>query len=393
MRATMRELEQVDGMRAGRGVAWLVLLAGLLITRAAEGEVRVQDVARLQGQRTNQLMGYGLVVGLNGTGDGGKSLTTIRALMQMHKRYAQEVISPEWLKSVGSVALVSVEATIPEFGGRDGQTMDVIVATVGEAKSLKGGRLLTTPLQYAMFDPARPETQQIFALASGAIELVDAETPTVGRVRGGAVLEADFYYNFIEGGAVTLVINDNEAGYPMAHAIARAINQELARPTRNSEGRIVVQSDIALAYSPKFVRVEIPPYELSRPASFITRVLEAEVFKMPEPPARVTINRRDHQISFTGDVTISPTTIYVPGLGSVSIGQAGSADVGTPAPPDPAGAPVAAPGGQAALPRTVPFAEFLRTLSLVNVPPEQVVKAVEHLHQSGALHGQLLYRD
>ena len=144
-----------------------VAFAQAPVAPAGRFVVRVQDVARLQGQRTNKLMGYGLVVGLNGTGDGEKYASTMRALMSLHRRYAAPVLSEEDLKGNNSVAIVAVEVTIPEYGAREGETLDVVVSVVGRAKSLGGGQLLTTPLQFAMFDPQDPSTQQIFALAGG----------------------------------------------------------------------------------------------------------------------------------------------------------------------------------------------------------------------------------
>lgn len=381
------------GRSAARRAGWLALMA---LAAGAAAEVRVQDVARLQGQRTNPLAGYGLVVGLNNTGDGGKSPVTMRALMEMHRRFAQEVLHPAELKSNDSVALVAVEAVIPEFGAREGQAVDVVVSAVGEAKSLKGGRLLTTPLQYALFDPARPETQRIFALAGGRVELTDPSVPTVGLIRGGAVLEADFFYNFIADDAITLVLHDTHAGYPMAHAVARAINHEFSRFARPAAARSTgseatgLPRELAVATGPKNIRVTIPSYELERPAAFIARVLESPIWVMPEQRAVVTISRADRQISFTQAVTVSPTTLYVAGLGSVTIGNPPAAEDGPrPAPP---AAPAADPNSPASA-GAVPFSELLSLLNRVNTPPEQIIKAVEHLHRSGALHAQLVYKD
>jgi flagellar P-ring protein precursor FlgI len=363
-------------------------MTALLATASAAAQVRVQDVGRLQGQRTNPLMGYGLVVGLSGTGDGGKAATTMRALVAMHQRFSQEVLRFEELRGNQSVALVVVEAVIPEFGAREGQTLDVRVSTIGEAKSLRGGRLLTTPLQYAMFDAMRPETQRVHALAGGNVELDGPQTPTVGLVRNGAVLESDFYYHFVVDGAVTLVLHDTQAGWPMAHAVARAINHQLQRPAdadasrrRERATRTVIGADAAVALGPKNVRVTLPAAERANPAGFITRVLETPIFAMPEQPARVVINRGDKEVSISGTVTVSPTILFVPGLGSIVIG--GDADGDS----QPATEPNAPPA------RVVTLEELMRTLSRLAVPPEQVVKAVEHLHRSGHLHGQLLYRE
>lgn len=372
------------------------MTACVVAATACLAQERVQDVARLQGQRTNQLMGYGLVVGLDGTGDGGKSQATVRALMAMHRRFHQPIVDPLELKANNSVALVAVTAQIPEFGAREGQPIDCIVTTVGEAKSIKGGELLVTPMQYAMFDAQRPETQAIFALAGGRVELIDPKQPTRGVIRGGAVLEADFIYSFIEDGAVTLVLNDVHAGWPMAHAVAQAINHELSRPgaARDGAARGQAGGDVAQVMGPKNVVVLLPDYEQENPALFIKRVLEAEIFEPPKAQARVTINRTDNSVVLEGNPVVSPTTIFVSGLGSVSIGKP---------PPDapPANASTAAakPAGGADAGKklsgaaAVSLDEFLATLAQANVPPPQVVRAIENLHRSGALHAQLVYRE
>lgn len=356
----------------------------LLLSMAAGAlaEVRVQDVARLQGQRSNRLMGYGLVVGLPGTGDGDKYAATMRALARLHERYHAPVLSDDDLKGNQSVAIVTVEAVIPEFGAREGQAIDVVVSSIGSADSLAGGQLLTTPLQYSMFDPDDATTQVIMALAAGRVFTPDAQSPTRGLVRGGAVLERDFYYSFIESGAITLVLNDSHAGWNWAHMVARAINHELAMPDmeamtggESEEGEhSTLDRDMAIALGPKNVRVMIPPYELHNPANYISRVIEAPLFMLPAQQARVTINRTTKNVSFTGAVTVSPTMLQIPGVGSVFIGKQRQGDEGETIGVEP-----------------VQFNELLNTLSAIKVSSDQLIDAIEHLHQSGTLHAQLRY--
>jgi flagellar P-ring protein precursor FlgI len=361
------------------------VLTALLVAGPASAGIRAQDVARLQGQRTNKLMGYGLVVGLNGTGDGDKYAATMRALAALHTRYHAPVLHGADLSGNGSVAIVAVEATVPEFGAREGEALDVVVSTIGRAKSLAGGQLLTTPLQYAMFDARDAATQQIFALAGGRLELPDIETPTRAVIRAGATLEADFFYTFIDGQYITLVLDDAHAGWPWAQMLARAINHaegELAPRGADGEqrGRQVVFTEIAIALGPKNVRVRIPTPELARPAGFISRVLQTELFMLPEQQARVTINRTTRNVSFTGTVTISPTILQIPGFGTVSIG--GAADG-----PDAAAAP--------ATPQVdgVDFQQLMQTLAALQVTPDQMITAIEHLHRTGTLHAQLRYEE
>ena len=372
--------------RHRQSVRWSPVIAALVLAATALAEVRVQDIARLQGQRTNKLMGYGLVVGLDGTGDGGKNEHTMRALMAIHRKFHQPVLTSEELKTVGNVALVAVEATIPEFGAREGQALDVVVSAFA-AKSLASGQLLTTPLQFAAFDENDPATQRILAFAGGRIDIPDADNLKRGVIRGGAVLESDFYYNFILDGCVTLVLDDSHAGFQWAQLVARAINHELNNPAaeefaaQNPGGRKVVASHFAEATGPKNVRVRIPPYELASPARCISQILQTRVFMTPQQPARVCINRRSGNISFTGAVTVSPTILQITGLGTLAVGGAEPGKRDGP------------PGSNTNKGENVEFQELLNTLSKLQLAPEQMVAAIEHLHRTGTLHAQLVYTE
>lgn len=361
---------------AGSWMAAAVVAAGAC--GGVRGEVRVQDVCSLVGQRTNKLQGIGLVVGLSGTGDGGKYANAMRALMSLHRKYEQPVLDIDELKSNNSVALVMVEVTIPEFGGREGQALDVVVSCLGPAKSLQNGQLLATPLQDAALS-----VPDIFAIASGRVEASDAKLPTRGMIRGGATLEADFFYNFLDNGHVTLALRDSQAGYPMARMVARAVNHELTGPTLEGDAPGEPQAEAAIVTGAATVRVRVPDFELGDPSGFISRVLQAPLFALPEQQARVVINRSTRGVSFTGTVTISPTVLQIPGVGSVSIGG---------------GAPAAAGGaGFIALDSSsaggVKLQELLATLEKLKLSGRQVVDAIEQLDRTGTLHAQLVYTE
>jgi len=374
-----------------KGSLVLTGLLGLAVAAPA-GEVRVQDVARLQGQRTNKLMGYGLVVGLAGTGDGEKYAATMRALMRLHQRFHAPAVSDADLKGNRSVALVVVEATIPEYGARSGQSVDVVVSVLGAAKGLKGGQLLSTPLQYALFDENDPATQVIYAIAQGPLEVPDEKNPTRAIIRGGATLEEDCIYSFIADGAITLVLDDSHAGWAWAHMLARAVNHELAAPAGVGRAADASAEEPAVALGPKEVRVRIPTYEWDQPAGFVSRVLQTPLFMLPPQPARVIINRTTRNISFTGAVTVSPTVLQLPGLGSIVVGRPAAPD-GAPgdrtAPA--AGSPPPAPAAGSGRGEVVGFAELLEALAAIKASPTQMVDAVEHLHKTGSLHAQLQY--
>src|SRR4051812_35777940 len=160
-----------------------ILIAVLLLGSRAEA-VKVADITRINGQRTNLLTGLGLIYGLKGTGDGGDFQPAIKPLASMLGKFADPATVTE-LTKVNNVALVSITATIPPTGVRDGDKVDVYVSSLGAATSLRGGRLFVTPLQGPL------PGSGIFALAQGPVNLEDPSTPTVGKVLGGCVMEAD----------------------------------------------------------------------------------------------------------------------------------------------------------------------------------------------------------
>lgn len=355
--------------------------ASLLLAASAAGQTRVQDLCTLQGQRENRLMGYGLVVGLSGSGDGHKDSAAMRALMSLHRKYEQPIFDLDELQGNNSVALVLVEAAIPEFGAREGQKIDVIVSVRGAATSLKNGQLLMTPLQDATLT-----IHDIQALAGGRIDLPDEDSPTRGIIRGGAVVEADFFYSFIRDGAITLVLHDVHAGFPMARMVAKAINIEERPPVDTRRESVLFTETFddvertAVALGPKNVRVMIPMAERARPAAFISRVLETEIFDMPQQPARVLINRKTKTVSLTGTVVIAPTILQIPGLGTVSVGAGQSAASGA------VGLDTEKTGG-------VKFDELLVTLSAMQLTGDQLIAAVEQLHRTGTLRARLIYTE
>ncbi len=361
--------------------ATIILLAISAI--AAQADVRVQDVAKLKGQDEIPLMGFGLVVGLNGSGDGGKYLTTMRALARLQELYAQPTLNIDDLSANNSVAMVTVELVVPEYGARDGERLDVVVNTIGPAKSLEGGQLLLTPLQHTL------ERGEPLAIAHGKLSIPDAENPRRAIVRNGGALVDEFIYNFIVDGYITLIIDNAHAGFPMAQQLAKAINIGMQSPLEmgqvkfDEHGRPIRQETIATAIGPKNVLVRIPDAELrgGQAPAFIHRVLETQIVDMPAQRARVVINRTTHNVSFTGAVTISPTALQIAGLGSVSVGGPGAAG-------GPGFVPLSTDAEQ-----NVPLESLLATLSRLNVEPQRVVEAIEHLHSTGTLHAQLIYTE
>jgi len=378
------------------------VIAVLLVLMAAVGSaeaIRIGDVSRLKGRRVNKLVGFGLVVGLKGTGDGGKFMPSIRPLASLLKRFNNPVFSLEELEDAKNVAVVLVEATLPEHGVREGDQVDVQLSSFGAAKSLRGGRLLVTPLQ----GPS-PRMQDILALAGGAVVIPDGEVPTVGLVRHGATMERNILHTYVVRGAelvhrhlglpddehyVTLVLDDAHANFAMAANIAMRINEKHGRPG----------SDLAIAADPKNVIVRIPRYEMSNVALFVgavesTDLLHDDVTEATE--ARVRINRKTGTIVITGDVEVSPAVITHKGMtitvtGGQGQGQQGQAQAGLP------GEAVQQqhkwvslnPLDLGTTAQKQMLSDLVQALNQMKVPISDRIAIVEELHKTGKLHARL----
>src|ERR1700722_4724814 len=264
----------------------LPILLTLLLPRPALG-VKIADITRIGGQRTNLLTGLGLVYGLKGTGDGGSFSAAINPLREMLAKFAAPVQVKE-LSNAANVALVALTATMPGTGVHEGDHLDVNLTSLGAAASLKGGRLFVTPLQ------GPTGGGEILALAEGPVDLEDPSTPTVAVVHatsGGAVMEQTLpAHDLVDGGKrFVLIIDEPSASWTMAHTIAEVIND-----SEDSTGETV-----ASVYDEKNVIVTIPTNERDHPDGFISRVQRLPI-KIVPTEARVQINSKTGPIIITG---------------------------------------------------------------------------------------------
>lgn len=286
-----------------------VLTAALSVGQAwGQGDVRVADLCRIKGQEENTLHGFGLVVGLKGTGDGDRPAT--RALAQTMllmgnaiPRNSKGDFDLSELKNAKNVALVFVTAEVPPTGARQGGRIPCTVSAVS-AKSLEGGTLLLTPLLGPL-----PTDRTTYALAYGPITLPDRSVPTVGVVHQGCQLQRDFVYQFEQEGYVTLVLKDNHADFRMAHVVEGAINR--AHHPEHSQGDLYRRNDgdIAMAVDARNILVRIPDEERHRLVGFIADVLNVPVLTREVPGSRVVINERAKVVVVGEDVGIRPVAI------------------------------------------------------------------------------------
>ncbi len=368
--------------------ATLLLLLGTAELFAQAPVARVGDVTRLQGQGRNVLLGYGLVTGLDNSGDGDGFLPTMRALSAMIARFSASIDSLDDLGSAKNVAIVMVEVVIPEHGAREGDMLDASVTAVA-AKSLEGGRLLPVPLVYH-----DRNVDDLFGFAHGRVVL-DGTTSTAGVIRGGARMEQDVLINVIVSGAdlraagfsnpwirptetyITLVLDGAHAGWSMAAAIAQAVDKELS-----------ISADVervALAMDSKSIVVLLPKHQRGDPASWIRDVEQTPIL-MESNEARVTINRNSGTIVVTGDTRLSPVVVSQPGMTVTVFNPLQDGTI-----------PRAASEQQnfVALDsqrnRQPNVQDLLEALNRLKVPFQDRVSILQEIHRAGKLHAELLY--
>ena len=272
-----------------------------VLAQKAPQLARVKDVATIEGIRDNQLVGYGLVVGLRGTGDSSQTVfpaqTLLSALQRMGIAVPTTGANSASNMQVKNMAGVFVVATLPPFS-RPGSKMDVTVSSAGDAKSLEGGILLMTPL----YGP----DGQIFAQAQGALVLGgymatgggntrQLNHPTTGRIPDGALVERAVPYDLSQMKTVTVVLN--QADFHTAEQMAGAIDQ-------------VIGSGRAHAVDSR--RVEVQPKPSEDVAALLDKIESAEVTVYPR--ARVVVNERTGTVVIGGTVRLQPVSILHGGL-------------------------------------------------------------------------------
>jgi flagellar P-ring protein precursor FlgI len=275
--------------------ALLGLLAAVALAPAAVRAERVKDIATVAGVRGNQLVGYGLVVGLDGTGDQtSQTPFTIQALKNMLAQLG--VLVPDNVNpQLRNVAAVTVQATLPPFS-KPGQTIDITVSSIGNAQSLRGGALLMTPLRGA--------DGEIYALAQGNLVVgglgvqgddgsrVSVNVPSTGRVPNGATVER--MVPSALGTADSLVLNLNTPDFTTASRLADSINASLG-------------GGVATTIDPISVRVQAPADENQR-VGYIAHIENLEV-EPAQAAAKVIVNSRTGTVVIGSNVRVTPAAV------------------------------------------------------------------------------------
>ncbi|HTX18021.1 MAG TPA: flagellar basal body P-ring protein FlgI [Bacteroidota bacterium] len=265
----------------------------------AEAGSRIKDIAYLQGIRNQQLIGYGLVVGLNGTGDSQRSTFTLQSVASMLKRFGITV--PQGDLRLRNVAAVIVTASVPGFS-KEGGIIDVIVSSLGDATGLQGGTLLMTPLSgldgevYATAQG--PVSVGGFNASAGGSEIRRNHT-AAGRVPGGATIEKSIDSEFSKDWSMYVVLMQSD--FTTAERIAGAVNTKFS-------GQIAVPKDGST------VAVTVPE-EFRKEGKLVEFVSLVELLEVtPDVAAKVVINERTGTIVIGGNVSILPVAISHGGL-------------------------------------------------------------------------------
>jgi flagellar P-ring protein precursor FlgI len=291
-------------MKNGRRIGMVLLAWAAWSAWGAEEPVktklaRVKDVASVEGVRDNQLVGYGIVVGLHGTGDSSQTVFPLQTLESALERMGVSLQGNAMasMMQTRNMAAVFLSGTLPPFA-RPGNKVDVTVSSAGDARSLEGGVLLLTPL----FGP----DGQIYAQAQGPMVLggyaVNANGssksvnyPTTARIPSGAIVERGVPLDLSQMRTLSLLLED--ADFRTAETVTADINQELGRK---------------LAHAVDSRRIELQPAPNEDIPALLARVEEVEVEVFPR--AKVVVNERTGTVVIGGNVTLQPVTILHGGL-------------------------------------------------------------------------------
>jgi flagellar P-ring protein precursor FlgI len=340
----------------------------------------LKDLAGIEGVRDNQLIGYGLVVGLAGKGDTQQTLFAPQSLANMLERMGVSV--PGATLRTKDMAAVMLTATLPPFA-QPGIRLDVTAAAIGDATNLQGGLLLLTPLKAA--------DGQVYAAAQGAVVTSGfvagrggasqtVNHPTVGRVPGGGIVERPAP-SLTPKGFVHLQLRN--ADFTTASRIAAALNAKFG-----AAGTLPARAE-----NSALVSVPIPVSYAARPIDFIA---EMEILTVDaDRPARVVVNERTGTIVMGRDVHISPVAIL---HGNLTVQIQTSVDVSQPAPLS-AGTTTSAakvavdakeePARNVVLKQGATVEELVRALAAIGSTPRDVIAILQNLRAAGALEAEL----
>lgn len=346
----------------------------------APGAIRIKNLTDWQGVRGNQLVGYGLVVGLEGTGDGQSSQFTIQATVNMLRRF-RITVPPDGVK-LKNVAAVMVTADLPAFV-KTNSRIDVTVSSMGDAKSLQGGTLIQTPLLAA--------NGEVYAVAQGPLSIggfnfgaggssVQKNHVAVGRIPKGAYVEQEVPSTLTDGSTTSLTLRD--ADFTTASRIADAIRREMPETG-------------ARATDAGTVSLTVPAEQTDNLVAFLAKVENIAV--TPDNPAKIVVNERTGTIVMSGDVHLAAGVIA---HGNISI-RVENDPIVVPSPPFSRNAPPPLVVPQkttkvdekkselATIPATTNLDQLVRALNALGVTPRDLISILQAMHSKGMIYAEI----
>lgn len=362
---------------------WPVFLLMFILASPAHS-ARIKDLSSIEGVRSNQLIGFGLVIGLTKTGDSAVNVFfSIQAIASMLKKLGVTV-PPDRIGQLQfkNVATVIVTAELPAFA-KQGDNIDVTVSSLGDAKSLQGGTLLMTPLKgpdgstYAVAQG--PLSIGGFSV-QGAARGVQKNHLTVGRIANGGQVEKEIKYNFNSKNEIVLALKKTD--FTTASRISLAINNDMKE---------IVSSIV----NGGAVQVNVPELYKNNTSSFITRIENLDV--TPDSEAKVIIDERTGTIVMGENVKISSVAVA---HGALFVQIKEEEVVSQPPPLAPESAEtvtlartrVAAGEGQDNLliiPKSISLGDVVKGLNSIGVTPRDLISILQAIKASGALHARL----
>ena len=339
-------------------------------------QVRIKDIVEIEGARGNQLTGIGLVTGLAVTGD--KSGMAIQMMRNMMRNFG--VTLDEKAARTKNVAVVSLTATLPPYA-RPGQTIDVSVNAMGDAKSLQGGTLMQSPLKAAdgkVYAVAQGAVLVGGYAAGGAAATTTKNIPTSGLIPGGAFVERDVPADYTVGGQLALLLRDPD--FTTAQRITDTINRQfgaVAYPV--DAGRVVVN---------------LPGQYLAAPTAFLANMEKLEI--APDSPARVAVNERTGTVVMGGNVRISSVAVAHGGLTVTvkedpNVVQPGPLSGGETRTEQRSDITVDEDGtSMIAMPSTTTVRDLVRVMNSIGASPRDIIEILQAIDRAGALHGELV---
>ena len=321
----------------------LPLFLCLMSLPALANTSRLKDLVTIKGVRENPLIGYGLVIGLNGTGDGGGEITNT----SLKKMFQTLGLNPQKEVTSKNVAAVIVTAKLPPFG-RLGQKMDVTISSIGDATSLAGGTLLVTPLKGG--------DGQIYAVANGPISIGGLDQgkklATTGRIPEGGIIEKELELSFNNKKAIRMALNNPD--FTTAARIERTINQELG-------GKYATAADSTT------IDVIIPTYYERKVVELIANIENYKV--VADAPAKIVINERTGTLVAGGDIVIKKSAISHGDLVLEVKGGAGGSGS----------------GAVQLMEQTTTINDLVKALNALGTKPEDLISIFQALKQNGSL--------